>query len=55
MGGSHAQRDVFFQLLADSAYRLERRDVLEILRQELDAIHFEHAAERTSYADAMAS
>jgi hypothetical protein len=55
MGGSHAQRDLFFQLLADSALKLGRRDVLATLFDDFQAIGLEHAAERSSYADAMAA
>jgi tetratricopeptide (TPR) repeat protein len=54
MGGSHAQRDLFFQLLVDSAMQLQRRDILALLLEELRAIGFDHAAERSSYADAAA-
>jgi tetratricopeptide (TPR) repeat protein len=55
MGGSHAQRDLFFQLLADSALRLDRRDVLSILFEELRGVGFGHLEERSSYADALAA
>jgi tetratricopeptide (TPR) repeat protein len=54
MGGSHAQRDLFFQLLVDSAVKLERRDILIMLLDEIDAMGFDHLAERSSYADAIA-
>jgi hypothetical protein len=54
MGGSHAQRDLFFQLLIDSALKQERRDILRLLLDELNATGFEHLAERSSYADAVA-
>lgn len=54
MGGSHAQRDLFFQLLVDSAVKLGRRDVLGLLLYELGAIGFDHLTERSSYADAVA-
>jgi len=54
MGGSHAQRDLFFQLLIDSALKQERRDILLLLLDELNATGFEHLAERSSYADAVA-
>jgi tetratricopeptide (TPR) repeat protein len=53
MGGSHAQRDLFFQLLIDSATRLGRHDLLAILLGELEAIGFDHLNERTSYAEAV--
>ncbi len=55
MGGSHAQRDLFFQLLIDAALKLERRDLLRLLLDDLGAIGFEHIAERSSYADAAAA
>jgi tetratricopeptide (TPR) repeat protein len=54
MGGSHAQRDLFLQLLVDSAVKLQRRDILELLLDELGVIGFDHLAERSSYADAIA-
>ena len=53
MGGSHAQRDLFFQLLVDSARKLQRRDILALLLDELGAIGFDHIIERSSYADAI--
>lgn len=55
MGGSHAQRDLFFQLLADAALREGRRDVLAQLFDDFRVIGLEHAEERSSYADAMAA
>ncbi len=55
MGGSHAQRDLFFQLLADSAQHLGRSDVLSILFEELRSLGFGHLEERSSYADALAT
>jgi hypothetical protein len=54
MGGSHAQRDLFIQLLIDAAVKTERADILALLLEELDAIGFDHVAERSSYADAVA-
>jgi tetratricopeptide (TPR) repeat protein len=55
MGGSHAQRDLFFQLLADSAHRLGRADVLSLVLEEVQSVGFEHLEERSSYADALAT
>ena len=52
MGGSHAQRDVFTQILADSARRLGRTDVLAILLDEIKSTGFDRIAERSSYAQA---
>ena len=54
MGGSHAQRDLFFQLLVDSASKTNRRDTLNMLLDEIGAIGFKHLAERSSYVDAVA-
>jgi tetratricopeptide (TPR) repeat protein len=54
MGGSHAQRDLFFQILADSAVKMERNDILALLLDQMGAIGFGHLAERSSYADAVA-
>ena len=54
MGGSDAQRDLFFQLLVDSALKQERGDILRLLLDELKSTGFEHLAERSSYADAVA-
>ena len=54
LGGSHAQRDLFYQMLAISALKLERKDGLAVLMEELGAIGFEEVAERSSYADAVA-
>ena len=55
MGGSHAQRDLFFQLLVDSARHLKRPDLLSLLLEEIDGIGFGHVDERSSYADALAA
>ncbi len=54
MGGSHAQRDLFFQLLADSARRLGRTDILSVFFEEMQSLGLEHLEERSSYADALA-
>lgn len=54
MGGSHAQRDLFFQLLIDSAVKSGDRELLILLLDEVNAIGFEHMTERSSYADAIA-
>ena len=53
MGGSHAQRDLFFQLLMDAALREDREDVVRLLSAELATIGFDHLEERSSYADAI--
>jgi tetratricopeptide (TPR) repeat protein len=51
MGGSHAQRDLFFQILADSARQLNRADILKILMDDVRRIGFTAIEDRTSYAD----
>jgi hypothetical protein len=52
MGGSHAQRDLFFQVLADSASQLGRKDVLRLLLDDASGIGFAGLAARSSYAEA---
>jgi tetratricopeptide (TPR) repeat protein len=51
MGGSHAQRDLFFQIIADSAVQLGRNDLSAILMDDIRSIGFGHLDARTSYAD----
>ena len=46
MGGSNAQRNLFTQLLADSAKHLGRQDVIELLLEEMAQIGFAHPLER---------
>lgn len=53
MGGSHAQRDLFFQVLADSALQLGRKDVLRLLLDDASAIGFSGLEMRSSYAEAV--
>lgn len=53
MGGSHAQRDLFFQLLINAAVKLNDRESLGLLLDEIGAIGFQHMNERSSYADAL--
>ncbi len=50
MGGSHAQRDLFFLILADSARRLERRDLMPILIDDVAWAGFSEPADRIGYA-----
>jgi len=52
MGGSHAQRDIFFQVLVDSCRRLGRGDLLRILVDEIGEIGFYNVDQRTLYSDA---
>lgn len=55
MGGSHAQRDIFFQMLADSARHIGRADILRILVDDIQQIGFDAIGARTSYADVVTS
>ncbi|MGI9388075.1 MAG: tetratricopeptide repeat protein [Methyloligellaceae bacterium] len=49
MGGSHAQRDLFFLILADSAARLGRKDLFEIVLGDIEHAGFADAASRIGY------
>ncbi len=53
MGGSHAQRDLFFLMLADSAQRLERPDLLQRVLRDLAACGFSDPESRIGYRDAV--
>lgn len=55
MGGSHAQRDLFFLLLADSAQTLGRDDVLAIVLADIAAAGFTDPAARVGYTAAAAT
>lgn len=52
MGGSHAQRDLFFLLLADSVRRLGRKDLLGIVLDDIRAAGFSDPAGRVGYREA---
>ena len=54
MGGSHAQQDIFFQILVDAAAREGRIDDVRKLLQEIELIGFVEPAKRTGYAAAVA-
>ena len=54
VGGSHAQRDIFFQVLVDAAMRAGRKTETRILLEDIASIGFERVAERSLYADAAA-
>ena len=54
IGGSHAQRDVFFQVLVDAAMRAGRKTETRILLNDIDGIGFERVKERSLYTDAAA-
>lgn len=52
MGGSHAQRDVFVQILFDASRRLDRADLTSTILDDLAATGFTHPENRTLYAAA---
>ncbi len=54
MGGSHAQRDIFYQMLVDSCLKSGRDDALATLIQEIKQIGFAQVQRRTLYAEATA-
>ena len=49
MGGSHAQQDLFFQILVDAAYQLERTDLIKSLMHEIEMIGFIEPTQRSAY------
>ena len=52
MGGSHAQRDIFYQMLVDSCLKSGRADLVATLIQEIEQIGFAQVDGRTLYSDA---
>jgi tetratricopeptide (TPR) repeat protein len=55
MGGSHAQRDVFWQILVDSLQRLGLRPRLAGILGEIRAVPFAELDHRSLYRDAVAA
>ena len=49
MGGSHAQRDLFWQLICRSALQLEERSLLKQLHSEIQDFGFSMLEKRKSY------
>ena len=54
-GGSHAQRDVFYQILIDAARREGRADLIPLYFADIDRIGFDAVDQRTLYRDAAAA
>jgi len=52
MGGSDAQRDLFFLILADSIKTLGRKDLLGIVLADIEAAGFTDPASRVGYKEA---
>ena len=53
LGGSHAQREIFYQILVDAAYRLGQTHLVVIYLRDVRRIGFDRVEERTLYRDAM--
>ena len=49
IGGSHAQRNIFTQMLADSAHQLDRQEVIDLLVEEMSQRGFENPQERVAF------
>lgn len=52
MGGSHAQRDLFFLILADSIMKAGRADLIDIVLDDIERAGFSDAASRIGYKQA---
>ena len=55
MGGSHAQRDLFTQLLVHALMQTGDRGRLATVLREAQRVPFEHLERRTLYRDALAA
>lgn len=51
LGGSHAQRDVLYQVLTDAAHRLARGDLVSVYLNDVRRIGFDRIDDRTFYRD----
>lgn len=54
MGGSHAQRDLFFLILADCLQKLGRKDLLQIVLADIAGAGFADPESRIGYREAAA-
>ena len=54
VGGSHAQRDIFFQVLVDAAMHANKTDLLSVLMDDISSIGFDRIPERSLYREAVA-
>jgi len=54
MGGSHAQRDIFYQMLIDAARRAGRDELIPLCFADINRIGFDLVDQRTLYRDAAA-
>ncbi len=51
IGGSHAQRDVFYQMLADSAHRTGRKEMIPLYLDDIRRLGFSDVEGRTLYRE----
>ena len=54
VGGSHAQRDVFYQVLVDAAMQINKTTLLSVLMDDISSIGFAGVRERSLYRKAAA-
>ena len=54
VGGSHAQRDVFYQVLVDAAMQINKTTLLSVLMDDISSIGFAGVRERSLYRRAAA-
>ena len=55
LGGSHAQRDVLYQVLTDASRRMGRGDLVSIYLNDVRRIGFDEVDGRTLYRDAISA
>ncbi|MBT7760278.1 MAG: hypothetical protein HN732_23305 [Rhodospirillaceae bacterium] len=51
IGGSHAQRDLFYQIMLDAAHRAGRKDLIPLFFDDIRRIGFDKVEQRTLYRD----
>jgi|TARA_B100002003_G_scaffold120826_1_gene111515 tetratricopeptide (TPR) repeat protein len=51
IGGSHAQRDLFYQIMLDAAHRAGRKDLIPLYFDDIRRIGFDKVEQRTLYRD----
>ena len=54
VGGSHAQRDVFYQVLVNAAMHANQVTLLSVLMNDISSIGFSRISERSLYREATA-
>ncbi len=51
IGGSHAQRDLFYQIMLDAAHRAGRKELIPLFFDDIRRIGFDKVEQRTLYRD----